>query len=54
MSVAAERVLNLSYPPNRALAEVQERVQWKLDRVVRRWDAVGSERMAEWRADDDW
>ena len=54
MSVAAERVLNLSYTPARALAEVQERVQWKLDRVARRWDAVGSERLAEWRRYDDW
>ena len=54
MSVATERVLNLSYTPAAALAEVQERVQWKLDRLERRWDAVGSQRMAEWRAYDNW
>ena len=54
MSVATERVLNLSYTPAAALAEVQERVQWKLDRLERRCDAVGSQRMAEWRADDNW
>jgi ABC-type glycerol-3-phosphate transport system substrate-binding protein len=54
MAVAAERVLNLSYPPAAALAEVQERVQWKLDRLERRWDAVGRERLAEWRAYDAW
>ncbi|HMD60219.1 MAG TPA: ABC transporter substrate-binding protein [Opitutaceae bacterium] len=54
MSVAAERVLNLSYTPAAALADVQERVQWKLDRVERRWDAVGRERMAEWRSYDAW
>ena len=54
MSVATERVLNLSYTPAAALAEVQERVQWKLDRLERRWDAVGSQSMAEWRAYDNW
>jgi hypothetical protein len=54
MLVAAERVLNLSYTPAAALAEVQDRMQWKLDRVERRWDAVGKERSAEWRAFDNW
>ena len=54
MAVATERVLNLSYPPAAALAEVEERVQWKLDRLERRWDAVGRERVAEWRAYDAW
>jgi ABC-type glycerol-3-phosphate transport system substrate-binding protein len=54
MSVAAERVQNLGYTPAAALAEVQERVQWKLDRVSKRWDAVGRERMAEWRAYGNW
>ncbi|HXQ81244.1 MAG TPA: ABC transporter substrate-binding protein [Opitutaceae bacterium] len=54
MSVAADRVQNLGYTPAAALAEVQERVQWKLDRVARRWDAVGGERMAQWRNDDSW
>ena len=54
MSVAAERVQNLGYTPAAALAEVQERVQWKLDRVSKRLDAVGRERMAEWRAYGNW
>ena len=54
MAVATERVLNLSYTPAAALAEVQERVQWKLDRLERRWDAVGPERLAQWRAYDNW
>jgi hypothetical protein len=40
--------------PKDALADVQERMQWKLDRVMRRWDAVGAERLAEWRAYDGW
>jgi multiple sugar transport system substrate-binding protein len=34
--------------------EVQRRMQWRLDRVMRRWDAVGGERLAEWRAYDSW
>ena len=54
MANAAERVINLRSAPAPALAEVQERVQWKLDRVLRRWDAVGAERVAEWRAYDNW
>ncbi len=54
MAVATERVVNLSYLPAAALAEVQERVQWKLDRLERRWDAVGRERLAEWRTYDAW
>jgi len=54
LSVATERVLSLRATPEAALAEVQERVQWKLDRVLRRWDAVGQERIAEWRAHDLW
>ena len=34
--------------PQAALNEVQQRIQWKLDRVLRRWDAVGNERVKEW------
>jgi len=52
--VARERVLGLHASPEEALAEVQSRVQWKLDRGLRRWDLVGPERMAEWRSDDPW
>jgi len=54
LAVARERVLNMRYSPAAALAEAQQRVQWKLDRVLRRWDAVGSERTAEWRSYDAW
>jgi multiple sugar transport system substrate-binding protein len=54
MSVATERVLNLSYTPAAALAEVQDRVQWKLDRLERRWDLVGRERLAQWRSYEGW
>jgi len=54
LAVARERVLNLRATPTEALAEVQERVGWKFDRVMRRWDAVGVERISEWRAYDAW
>jgi ABC-type glycerol-3-phosphate transport system substrate-binding protein len=54
LAVARERVLNMRFTPTEALAQAQDRMQWKLDRVMRRWDAVGGERMAEWRAYDDW
>jgi maltose-binding protein MalE len=54
LAVARERVLDLRQTPADALGEVQERMQWKLDRVLRRWDAVGGERLAEWRAYDRW
>jgi ABC-type glycerol-3-phosphate transport system substrate-binding protein len=54
LSVARERVLALRATPFEALAEVQKRIQWRLDRVMRRWDVVGDKRLAEWRAYDAW
>jgi ABC-type glycerol-3-phosphate transport system substrate-binding protein len=54
LAVARDKVLGLREEPAAALAEVQERMQWRLDRVMRRWDAVGNERLAEWRAYDAW
>jgi ABC-type glycerol-3-phosphate transport system substrate-binding protein len=54
LTVARERVLALHATPEVALAEVQSRMQWKLDRGMRRWDLIGTERMAEWRSDDPW
>jgi ABC-type glycerol-3-phosphate transport system substrate-binding protein len=54
MSVATERVLNLSYTPAQALAEAEDRLQWKLDRLERRWDRVGRDRMEQWRSYDGW
>ena len=48
MSVAALNVRFLLKTPENALAEVQNRVQWRFDRLLRRWDVVGDERRAEW------
>jgi len=54
MTVAAMNVRYLIKTPEQALAEVQKRIQWRFDRVRRRWDLVGSERIAEWREDEHW
>ncbi len=54
LAAARERVQDLKESPADALADVQGRMQWKLDRVMRRWDAVGEERLAEWRTYDRW
>ncbi|MGH8020456.1 MAG: ABC transporter substrate-binding protein [Opitutaceae bacterium] len=52
--VAAENVLYLRATPEEALAVVQERMQWRLDRVLRRWDAVKETRIEEWREHEHW
>jgi multiple sugar transport system substrate-binding protein len=54
LAAARERVTDLKQTPEIALAEVQRRMQWKLDRVMRRWDAVGKDRLLEWRTYDNW
>ena len=54
LAAARERVQDLKESPAAALGDVQSRMQWKLDRVLRRWDAVGDERLAEWKAYDSW
>ena len=54
MSVAAMSVHYLIQTPEEALAAVQQRVQWRLDRVTRRWDLVQNQRLAEWRERERW
>ncbi len=54
LAVARERVQDLKETPAAALAEAQKRMQWRLDRVMRRWDAMGNDRMREWRSYDKW
>jgi len=48
MNVAVDRVTALEATPQEALDAVQLRMQWKLDRVLRRWDAVKDQRNKEW------
>ncbi|MFI5337996.1 MAG: ABC transporter substrate-binding protein, partial [Opitutales bacterium] len=49
LTIAAMRVRYLLMTPEQALAVVQERVQWRYDRILRRWDIVKDERLSEWR-----
>jgi multiple sugar transport system substrate-binding protein len=48
LSVAADRVFGGVATPQEAMEYVQERVQWKFDRALRRWDLTGAERMRQW------
>jgi ABC-type glycerol-3-phosphate transport system substrate-binding protein len=48
MNVAADRVISLVATPQEALDQVQKRMQWRFDRVMRRWDAVKEQRFQEW------
>jgi len=48
MNVACDRMFNLLATPEKALTDVQERVQWKYDRVMRRWDLVKEDRLKQW------
>lgn len=52
MQVAIDRVLANSASPEEALADVQKRVSWKFDRIMRRWDKVSEQRLAEWSRHD--
>lgn len=52
MQVAIDRVLSLAESPESALSKVQNRMQRKFDRNLRRWDAVRDERLQEWSTHD--
>jgi ABC-type glycerol-3-phosphate transport system substrate-binding protein len=49
MLVASDQIMSLTSTPQESLDAVQKRVQWKFDRVMRRWDLVKEERLKEWR-----
>lgn len=48
LRVAGDQVMALSAEPEEALLRAQARVQWKLDRILRRWELVKDERLKEW------
>lgn len=50
MRTAVEDVIALRQLPAPALENVQRRMQKRMDRWTRRWDAVGAARIKEWRA----
>lgn len=52
MIALADRLGAMSVTPAAGLAAVRERMQWKLDRVLRRWALVGEARVRAWHADD--
>lgn len=48
INVAFDRANTQKAEPKDALDVVQNRVQWKFDRILRRWDKVKDERIKEW------
>jgi len=48
MIVAADRVFGQVATAEEATAYVEQRIQWKLDRVRRRWERTGAQRLDEW------
>ena len=52
LRVAVDRVTALEATPETALADVQSRIQKKMDRQVRRWDLISGERTREWSSYD--
>jgi ABC-type glycerol-3-phosphate transport system substrate-binding protein len=48
MNVAIDRIMALDATPEEALDTVQARAQWKLDRMLARWDVVKDGRLKEW------
>ena len=48
LRVAADRVLALQATPEEALGDVQQRIDHKFERLMRRWDLVKSARLREW------
>lgn len=52
MGVAGDRVRSLSMTPREALAEAEARAQWRMNRINRRWESMGAQRMKEWSAYD--
>jgi ABC-type glycerol-3-phosphate transport system substrate-binding protein len=48
MNAAIDRIMALTATPQQALAVVESRLQWKMDRVMQRWDAVKAGRLKEW------
>ena len=48
------RTLSLTARPETVCRDLQARVQWKFDRVLRRWDLIREARQKEWEAHDRW
>ena len=53
MSVAYDQGFTQVMPPEAALSNVRKRVQWKLDKILKRWDKIKDSRMKEWSREND-
>jgi multiple sugar transport system substrate-binding protein len=49
LRIACDRTFLGLARPEEALQEAQRRVQWKYDRVLRRWDLIKDQRLREWQ-----
>lgn len=50
MNVAAQRIFDGTMTVEEALRKAQDRVQWRLDRLARRWEVVKDARVEAWAA----
>ena len=48
ITIATDRIYAQTTATDHALADVHDRIQHKLDRALRRWDAVADQRLDEW------
>lgn len=48
VSFAYDQAFRLIKTPEEALGAVQDRLQWRMDRIMRRWDKIEEERLKEW------
>jgi ABC-type glycerol-3-phosphate transport system substrate-binding protein len=48
MQVAIDRLFALDATPREALVDAERRIQWKFDRIMRRWDLIREQRLKEW------
>lgn len=53
LSVAYDQGFTGILPPEEALKNVKERVQWKMDKILRRWDKIKDGRIKEWSDEND-
>jgi multiple sugar transport system substrate-binding protein len=51
--VAYNQVFTGSLTPQKALKELQDRSQWKLDRILKRWNKIKEKRFKSWRELND-
>jgi ABC-type glycerol-3-phosphate transport system substrate-binding protein len=51
--VAYDQIFTGLMEPEQALGELQKRSQWKLDRVLKRWNKIKKKRFKEWSNLDD-